>query len=318
MPKPATETVSDQDNGWKEMLDGFFESFMAFFFSAIHSDIDWARGYEFLDKELAKLGREHAQGKRLADKLVRVWLRDGSETWLLIHIEVQGRPEAQFNQRTYVYNYRIYDRYGCEVVSLVVVTGSRGARVGRYERGRWGCRNVFEFPVVRITGYRGREAELQASRNPFAMVVLTQLKLLETKGDPARKMVAKRELIRSLARRGYARKEIIGLLRFLDWVMVLPVELEQQLQQELEADEEVKKMAYVTSWERMGFARGLETIVLRLLTRRLGELDEKVSARITRLPAEQLQELGEALLDFTGPQDLKRWLRGRSRTRKRS
>ncbi len=262
--------VSDQDNGWKEMLDTFFESFVAFFFPAIHSDIDWSRGYEFLDKELAQLGPEHATGKRIADKLVRVWLKDGRETWLLIHIEVQGRPEKRFNQRTYVYNYRIFDRYGCEVVSLVVVTGRGGAHVGRYERGRWGCRNLFEYPVVRITDYRGREGELAASRNSFALVVVTQLRLLAAKGDPQKKLAAKRDLIRGLVRWGFDRKEMMGLVRFIDWVVVLPRELEQQLKYEIQADEEVKKMAYITSWARMGFEQGELAIVLRLLTRRSG------------------------------------------------
>ena len=33
-------TGADQDNGWKEMLDGFFEDFVAFFFPHIHADID--------------------------------------------------------------------------------------------------------------------------------------------------------------------------------------------------------------------------------------------------------------------------------------
>ncbi len=102
--------------------------------------------------------------------------------------------------------------------------------------------------------------------------------------------------------------------------MVLPVELEQQLQQELEADEEVKKMPYITSWERMGFNRGLQhsrTMVLRQLTRKLGELADEVKTHIEQLSVEQLDVLSEALLDFTGPQDLKRWLRGKSMTRKR-
>jgi len=43
--------MSDYDSPWKEVLDLYFESFMAFFFPDAHADIDWSRNYEALDKE---------------------------------------------------------------------------------------------------------------------------------------------------------------------------------------------------------------------------------------------------------------------------
>jgi flagellar biosynthesis/type III secretory pathway protein FliH len=49
-------------------------------------------------------------------------------------------------------------------------------------------------------------------------------------------------------------------------------------------------------------------LVLRLLRRRVGELSPTQERRIKRLSIEQLEELGEALLDFSSPQDLKKWL----------
>lgn len=302
------------------MLDAFFQSFVAFFFPLIYADIDWARGYEFLDKELAKLGRAHAGGKRLADKLVKVWLKDGREAWLLIHLEIQGRPEKLFNRRTYIYNYRIFDRYGCEVISLVILTGGGGARVGRYEVARWGFRLLCEFPVARITDYRGREDELLASQNPFAWVVLAQLKMLEAKSNAQKKLAAKRELLRGLLRGGAAKQYINGLLRFIDWVMVLPVELEQQLDYELK--EEGTKMPFMTSWERRGLARGKQEgkqeLVLEQLTRKFGGLDEEVQARLTQLPEAKLQQLGTDLIDFSEPQDLEKWWRRHVRVRERA
>jgi hypothetical protein len=42
------------------------------------------------------------------DKLVRVYGQDGAEDLVLVHIEVQGQREADFAQRLYVYNYRLY------------------------------------------------------------------------------------------------------------------------------------------------------------------------------------------------------------------
>jgi hypothetical protein len=112
---------ADFDSPWKEALDRYFEAFLAFFFPVAHADIDWSRGYEMLDKELQKIVRTARQGRRVVDKLVKVWLKTGEEGWLLIHVEVQARKERDFARRMHVYNYRIFDRYDREVVSLAVL-----------------------------------------------------------------------------------------------------------------------------------------------------------------------------------------------------
>ncbi len=49
-------------------------------------------------------------------------------------------------------------------------------------------------------------------------------------------------------------------------------------------------------------------LIFRLLTRRVGELPEDVRSRVATLPLEQLENLGEALLDFTSLADLQSWL----------
>ena len=54
--------MTDFDSPWKEMLEVYFEPFMALFFSEAHRQIDWERGYELLDyqgnpKLLADAGR---------------------------------------------------------------------------------------------------------------------------------------------------------------------------------------------------------------------------------------------------------------------
>jgi predicted transposase/invertase (TIGR01784 family) len=51
-----------------------------------------------------------------------------------------------------------------------------------------------------------------------------------------------------------------------------------------------------------------KTLVLRLLTRRVGELPQEVRSRVESLALEQLENLGEALLDFQGISDLDAWL----------
>jgi predicted transposase/invertase (TIGR01784 family) len=51
-----------------------------------------------------------------------------------------------------------------------------------------------------------------------------------------------------------------------------------------------------------------KTLIFRQLTRRVGELPQEVRSRIESLSLEQLEDLGEALLDFQGISDLNAWL----------
>ena len=119
----------------------FLAPFLAYFFPHIHEAIDWGRGYQSLDKELLQVVRGARTGKRLADKLFKVWRRDGREAWLLIHIEIQGKREADFPERMFLYSYRIYDRYRRPPVSLAVLCDDNPTwRPDHFETGALGCK----------------------------------------------------------------------------------------------------------------------------------------------------------------------------------
>jgi len=57
-----------------------------------------------------------------------------------------------------------------------------------------------------------------------------------------------------------------------------------------------------------GRQEGEAILVLRLLARRLEQVSPEVRSQIHTLPVAQLEELGEALLDFSSAQDLTDWL----------
>jgi len=57
-----------------------------------------------------------------------------------------------------------------------------------------------------------------------------------------------------------------------------------------------------------GRAVGERTLVLKLLTRKLGSLSPVLIAKVNALSLEELETLGEALLDFTKVEDLESWL----------
>ena len=55
-----------------------------------------------------------------------------------------------------------------------------------------------------------------------------------------------------------------------------------------------------------------QSLILRQLLRRIGEVTPKMRSQIQTLSLTQLEALGEALLDFTKPDDLDEWMRSRS------
>jgi hypothetical protein len=68
--------------------------------------------------------------------------------------------------------------------------------------------------------------------------------------------------------------------------------------------------------EATGLAKGVErgrveegrSLIIRLLTRKLGQINSEVIAKIDRLNLAQIESLGDALLDFDRIEDLQLWL----------
>lgn len=58
---------------------------------------------------------------------------------------------------------------------------------------------------------------------------------------------------------------------------------------------------------------GGQRLVIRQLNRRIGEVDISLIERVQRLSIEQLENLGEALLDFSEVADLEAWLNQQER-----
>lgn len=308
-----TEFRDDYDLPWKDIIEAYFEAFIQFFFPEIHTEIDWSRGYEFLDQELSQVVRDAELGKRVVDKLVKVWTRSGDETWVLLNIEVQSQEESNFGARIFTHYYRLRDRYDVPIVNLAILGDERANwRPGLFRAAQWGCEVDFRFPIVKLVDYQSRWVELEESRNPFAIVVMAHLKTKETKKDlPARKEW-KFRLTRMLYEREYERQDILNLFRFIDWILELPEGLKQEFKSDLKRYEQEKQMPYITSIERMGIEQGRQegerSILLRQLTRKFGLLSEETIAQVSRLSIEHLDELAEELFDFNDLADLNHWL----------
>jgi len=308
--------ADDYDSPWKEILEVYFEAFLAFFFPEAHADIDWAREPEFLDKELQQVTREAELGRRYVDKLVRVWRLDGAESWVLVHVEVQGQHDTRFAERMYVYNYRLFDRYRRKVASLAVLADDEPRwRPSVFGYTLWGCEVSLRFPAVKLLDFAERAAELERSANPFAVVVLAHLEAQRTRKDGRGRLRSKVGLVRELHRRGYGEADVQQLFRFIDWLLALPDELERDFQTELRTLKEEKSMRYITSIERMGREDGrkdgrkeglLEGVRLALELR-FGDAGLALMPEVQALDDEALlRRIQEALIRGSSLEDVRR------------
>ena len=320
MPNPAPH--NDLDSPWKEAIEHAFPEFIDFYFPRASRQIDWARGYTFLDKELQKIVRDGELGRRYVDKLVRVTTLAGEEDWLCVHIEVQGEVDHDFERRMFVYNYRIFDTYDRPVASLAVLADNDPTwRPDRFEYERLGCRHSLHFPVAKLVDYIADEASLLANPNPFALITAAHLYTRRTRKSPARRFDAKRRLVRLLYERNWPRQRIIDLFRVLDWMLKLPDSLERQLWQDIENIEGARKVTYVSSIERFAIERGMKKGIQqgmqqgmqqgiekgiqqglaqglrRQLSRRFGPLSPEVTRRLEHATPEQLEIWSDRVLD---------------------
>ncbi len=236
---------------------------MEYFFPEAYQQIDWEKGYEFLDKELQKVVRTAIGKRRYVDKLVKVWLKNGKESWVLLHIEIQNNWEEDFSERIYIYQYRIFDRYKEKVATFVVLTDENpNWRPSKFEYNLLGTKQLCEYKVVKLLDYKNRLEELEQDTNPFSLIVIAQLKLQETKNNDSERYLLKRKLIRKLYEKGYSKERILELFRFIDWLIILPDYLEQQLELDLEELEKEDLMPFISRierrWLEKGLAQGIE------------------------------------------------------------
>lgn len=212
-PKPSRQN--------DELLKGIFEEnfpdFLRFLYPDAESLFDLSRDILFMDKELLAIvpNRDRKKGKRVADLLAKVYLKDGSEKWILVHTEIEASSQEDFAFRIFQYHYRLLDRYGIPVETIAVFTGDR--RQQRPTEYRHQCIDTlihFRFRNYHIFDHG--EEELLAMGNVFALIVLScQKALLEGRVPDTELGEDRLTIAKALLRHDYDHDRIISFLGFL-------------------------------------------------------------------------------------------------------
>ena len=206
------------------MIEEIMEDLLLFVDPDIGQELDLERGFEFLDKELAEMYPEpgRSTNTRVVDKLVKVFLRDGTERWMLLHIEVQGKNDKNFARRMFEYYIRIFGKHERPVAAIAVLTGKNGNRMATaYEDKCLWMRTRYEYKTLVITDYS--DEMLRSSTNPFAAVILVAKEaLLRVKGaneDLDEALLEQKLLMVKLLKERmavYGRKKTAAILMFLN------------------------------------------------------------------------------------------------------
>ncbi len=166
----------------------------------------------------------------------------------------------------------------------------------------------FNYRVIQLNQLNWQDFVNQ--RNPVASALMSKMRI-DTQQRPQVKLVSL-QLLTSL---GLNPAQIQLISGFIDTYLELNPEEQRAFAEQLakiEPRQEEQVMEIVTSWMREGIEQGKQqealSLIVRMLTRRFGLLTPQLRSQIENLSVTQLEDLGEALLDFTAVGDLEAWL----------
>lgn len=205
----------DRDLLWKAAFRYYMKDFFHFFYPSYARRIDWTRAPEFLDKELHKLHAKSATMNRVADVLVRLYLKNGKPIWILLHIEVQGYPDGSFAFRFHQMRYRIEDMFGVNPAMLAIYTDDDpDFHPKKYENKILGSKAVTVFNTYKVmnnppTLYKNRTTAV-------AIIMETAYEATQVKGRNDDEIIKQNlTLVRRLLGASFPKKDVQFLLSFI-------------------------------------------------------------------------------------------------------
>jgi hypothetical protein len=244
--------------------------------------------------------------KKIIDLLAEVKLA-GEDATVLVHIEPQSSARSIFPQRMFFYFSRLHQKHLKRIYPIAIFSYDQPAEAAKTQyKVEFPSLKVLEFNFTAIQLNRLNWRDFIDRPNPVAAALMAKMAIAESDRPKV-----KAECLRLLVtlKLDPAKTELIS--QFVDTYLRLNATEEQTFQAEIDTMDIVQReeiMQVTTSWEE----KAQRSLVLRLLNRKVGALPDRALDRINRLPSEQLEFLGEALLDFASIADLDHWLAGQN------
>ena len=314
--KPKPETI-DHDQLFKQLLTTFFLEFLELFTPEFFTAID-PNSLEILPLEYFT---DIDAGERKAmDVIIRVNLLGrpnapaSSRVSVVVNCEHQSSSEPDLQRRLFFYFAQLHRKYLQPVYPIALFSFDKPFRP---EKNAYQVRvpglQVMDFNFLTIQLNQLDWRAFLTQRNPVAAALMAKMKI-----DPADRPRVKVECLRMIANLKLDKARTFQLSGFIDnYLRLNPVE-KQQFQIEVDKiklpKEREEVMEITTSWMEEGIVKGQESatrsLVIKQLTRKVGNLSPELLARVSSLNLARVEALAFDLLDFKHVGDLERWLLG--------
>ncbi len=289
---------------WKVMIEELSFEFMDYFLPEwAENNVDRNKPCEFLDTELANIQDKIVLGLKRADKLIKVFLKDGTEKFIYFHVEVQGYKDDNFSERMFITFYRLYEKYSPQKIMAFALYSDENKNykpsefVYEYET----VELVYRFATFKIL-HKSLD-ELYVKDNIFSFVMLAVRRALDRKSQKdTAQLKWKTDLIKDLVEAGYSDKKIDHVLYFIYYYIgikdnTITQKLDSNIatitkQQKNMSIPEIVRNAYIEAAEIKGEARGeaktKDKMILRCFSKgmKISEISDLVD-----MPTEYIKEL---------------------------
>jgi predicted transposase YdaD len=211
--------MQTNDELWQGALEDFATDFIEKFYPELYPWLDPNKPIEFLDKVLMQLHPESKDKKRVVDKLMKVYLRGTTPMirYLYIHAEAQGYPDEKFDERNFIYFYRLFDRLKENITVKVLYTSDDKAyQPSSFRYNCYGTEVDYRFPIFIIAAQDPKL--LAASENLFDAALLTAYWAIQRKKNLLSEedmLDLKIDLMRRLLTKNVSKEKIRRLLIFI-------------------------------------------------------------------------------------------------------
>ena len=198
----------DYDGLWKDFTREFWQDILEDFMPDLYRAADLTRPAEQLDKELHDViaileSGEAKTPKRYVDNLLKIYLKDGREDWVLLHIEIQGRGGESISVRMFRYHCLLFIHHKRHPAAMAILTAKRPKKEGepgKYSAELFGTKIEYKYNVVKV--YEMSDEELLTRNSLPSLFIYALKKGTQYRRSNPEKFAYMKELMRLVAKKG--------------------------------------------------------------------------------------------------------------------
>jgi predicted transposase/invertase (TIGR01784 family) len=229
---------------------------------------------------------------------------------LILHLEFQTVPDADMSFRMADYRLRAYRKFPHKSMRQIVIYLRKTTSERVYETTFEIQNTRHQYEVIRLWEQPPEIFLESQGLYPFASLAQTDepesiLRTVAARiGD-----ISTQKIQADLAATASILAGLVLDRNLVKQILRRDIMRESVIYQDILAEGEVKgKTQGLVEGEIKGKTQEAKRLVIKQLTRKLGNVSQTLLATIESLPLERVESLGEDLLDFTSTADLEKWL----------